>query len=448
MSKVLFVSASPAHFSSLLPLALFLKNDFEIYFFFDERFHGLTKELEQCEKNGFEFYSYENVCNPKNRSISLIEKVLHRVKLGRSWTARFINSYCKLNYELRCCVNLIKEQNVNLVISSENNTRIGLIFDKAAKRNHIKSIVTVFTLANSEELGYVYSKKQGYVVNSIRKKIFFGIFKSWVIIYNGIQTTCETTENILAKFLLGLRPVNPWLSVGGNSTRIVFDSEFVKDYYLLSGLKTQANIDLLPSVNFLNFRKVKQEKELQIKAINHSIGMNNDKPVLLCSIPPDILKNSHFETFDQLVDFFCSVLSKDNHYNVWLSLHPRFPKDKITLLSAYNVRVVNKPIEFLMPLCDVFVAAISATIRYALTCKKQVLNFDIFDMNYSEYKNISSVITVNNTRDFEKEYNAIKNNSHTKSTKDYYESKGNYFGDLDNFNEESIKSYFKNLCQH
>lgn len=101
-----------------------------------------------------------------------------------------------------------------------------------------------------------------------------------------------------------------------------------------------------------------------------------------------------------------------------------------------------------MPLCAVFVAAISSTIRYALTCKKQVLNFDIFDMNYSEYKNIDSVRTVNNINDFEKEYNAIKNNLYLSTTKDYYESKGKYFGDLDSSSEDSIKSYFRNLCQH
>ena len=119
----------------------------------------------------------------------------------------------------------------------------------------------------------------------------------------------------------------------------------------------------------------------------------------------------------------------------------------ISILSNYNVYIVNKPIELLIPLCDVFVAATSATIRYALTCKKQVLNFDIFDANYSEYKTINSVITVTNTSDFEKEYNAIKDGIYSISTQEYYKSKNNYFGDIDNLNEDFIKSYYKKLCQ-
>ncbi|MFN8115629.1 MAG: hypothetical protein U0W65_05915 [Bacteroidia bacterium] len=447
MNKILFVSASPTHFSSLLPLAVFLKNDFKISFFFDERYHRISKELDECEVHDFEFQRFNDKTYPKSKLITFIEKVLWRIGFGKSWLAKVLNSFNKFKSELRYCRRFIKDQKVELIVSAENNTRTGLLFDKTAKQNKIKSIVTVFTLANSEELGYVYSRKQEYIISSFKKKLFFGVFNSWAIIYKGIPTACELTENILAKALLGLNPVNPWLSVGGNSTRIVFDSEFVKDYYCFSGLKSQKNIDLLPSVNFLNFRKINQEKDFHIKSINNSFGLYNDKPVLLCSIPPDIIKNSHFETFDQLVNFFCSVLSEDGFYNVWLSLHPRFPIDKISILSNYNVYIVNKPIELLIPLCDVFVAATSATIRYALTCKKQVLNFDIFDANYSEYKTINSVITVTNTSDFEKEYNAIKDGIYSISTQEYYKSKNNYFGDIDNLNEDFIKSYYKKLCQ-
>ena len=54
----------------------------------------------------------------------------------------------------------------------------------------------------------------------------------------------------------------------------------------------------------------------------------------------------------------------------------------------------------LIPLCDFYVAFASATIRWAITAGKPVLNYDIFRYDYEDYALEPAVISVNSLKGF------------------------------------------------
>ena len=53
-----------------------------------------------------------------------------------------------------------------------------------------------------------------------------------------------------------------------------------------------------------------------------------------------------------------------------------------------------------MPLGDLFVASISATIRWAIACGVPVINYDTYRYRYDDYKGVSGVVLVENAREF------------------------------------------------
>ncbi len=51
-------------------------------------------------------------------------------------------------------------------------------------------------------------------------------------------------------------------------------------------------------------------------------------------------------------------------------------------------------------LCDLYVASISATIRWAIASGIPVINYDIYKFNYQDYIGVQGVMTVFNFNDF------------------------------------------------
>jgi hypothetical protein len=87
-------------------------------------------------------------------------------------------------------------------------------------------------------------------------------------------------------------------------------------------------------------------------------------------------------------------------WNVVLRPHPRLTDEEIGHLENFGVKVSRWDTATLVPLCDLFVASVSATIRWAIACGKPVVNYDVYQMHYEDYKNVDGVLTVFSKKDF------------------------------------------------
>ncbi len=54
----------------------------------------------------------------------------------------------------------------------------------------------------------------------------------------------------------------------------------------------------------------------------------------------------------------------------------------------------------LVPLCDLYVAAVSSTIRWAIACGKPVINYDVYQYDYKDYEGVEAVSLVNTREEF------------------------------------------------
>jgi hypothetical protein len=133
-------------------------------------------------------------------------------------------------------------------------------------------------------------------------------------------------------------------------------------------------------------------KELQI---------DSSRAILLVAIPPDQFSTKRaaceFASHAEIVSFWLDSLAATG-WNVVVNLHPHLDPEKIPLGSHPNVRLCQRSVAELLPLCDVFVACISATIRWAIACGKPVLNHDLYRYGYDDYRSAPGVVHVT-TRD-------------------------------------------------
>ena len=65
--------------------------------------------------------------------------------------------------------------------------------------------------------------------------------------------------------------------------------------------------------------------------------------------------------------------------------HPRASPDLLRVFETPNIKISIEPMASLIPLCDLYVASISATIRWAISSGIPVLNYDTYRLRYTDF---------------------------------------------------------------
>ena len=121
-------------------------------------------------------------------------------------------------------------------------------------------------------------------------------------------------------------------------------------------------------------------------------------------MPPD--QNTYdrpgceFSGFDDLIHFWAQSLSEVRGWNVVVRPHPKTAPERLNEVRRYGLAITYDDTAKLVPLCDLYVAAVSSTIRWAIACGKPVINFDVYQYNYRDYEGVEAVSLVNTRKEF------------------------------------------------
>jgi hypothetical protein len=86
---------------------------------------------------------------------------------------------------------------------------------------------------------------------------------------------------------------------------------------------------------------------------------------------------------------------------VLINLHPRIKHDDVIWLLTLGAKIIDQPIESLVPLADIYIAVSSATIRLGISSGIPVINYDAYQYNYDDYTGLAGVCEVKFKHDYE-----------------------------------------------
>jgi hypothetical protein len=86
--------------------------------------------------------------------------------------------------------------------------------------------------------------------------------------------------------------------------------------------------------------------------------------------------------------------------NIIVRPHPRLAPERLREFEQAGCRVVTVPTEELVPLADVYIACISATIRWALALGIPVINYDCYRYRYEDYEGAPGLVAVEDQNTF------------------------------------------------
>ena len=143
-----------------------------------------------------------------------------------------------------------------------------------------------------------------------------------------------------------------------------------------------------------------------VEEICSRYGWQPDRPLILCGFPPDQYGGTdtsrfEFPDYDALVEAWMeSFRMLSARANILIRPHPRIPFERLSSFESANVKLALQPTAELIPLCDLYVASISATIRWAIACGIPVINYDTFRYRYADYESAPGVIGVEEVKEF------------------------------------------------
>lgn len=290
-----------------------------------------------------------------------------------------------------------------VVLCEENVEGVSAPIVRAAHEASAMVAILPNTIATAAEPAQTYSSNPAHALRGLSNRIVARLYPRWVHVHEGRPLLRLPAAGVLAVEWLGLAPPLPWQINSGAADAILIESPAVWRYFARAGLPPE-KLHLTGTLSTDQLAQGVAEAPERRARLCERLGLEPGRPLLLCALPPNQLDvRAHvcdFASYEDLLRFWVETLAGAGGCNLVLSLHPRSRVDPVRGLEGPTVRIAEGPVIDLIPLCDLFVASVSATIRWAIACGKPVLNFDVYRYHYDDYRGVEGVVTLEDREAF------------------------------------------------
>lgn len=275
-------------------------------------------------------------------------------------------------------------------------------FIRAGHEVGVPSVIVPFSIANHEEALCAYGHDIERSDRVWTNRIVGWLFPRWRMPLRGRFVLRERASLALALELLGLAPPLPWVQNSSQADVVTVESRAMLDYYRRSGLD-EGRLVLTGALYNDLLCKVLADASQRREALYAELGLPAGKPMLLVSLPPPIQiegRDCEFILHDEWLEALVAEAARAGDWNVVLCLHPMLPAEACAWLERDGVRIARQDTASLVPLSSLYVACVSATIRWAIACGIPCVNYDAYACRYSDYREVPGVYHVETSAEY------------------------------------------------
>lgn len=279
------------------------------------------------------------------------------------------------------------------------------LYIKLAHEIGVPVLVVPSTMSNGLEQAEVYFADPNYHVAGWARDLVAALFPKWVRVHRGRKLFRCPPGRLLAMELAGLAPPQPWIFNSGYADAIAMESQAMIDYYAEAGMKSDRMILVGTLSDDAMAERMDRAGELR-RQLCQELDLDPALPLVLTALPPDFLylaggrPECDFKDYRTLVEFWIQSLVDTRGCNHVIALHPSVSHEEMSYIERDGVRIGRWRTADMIPACDIYVASISSTIRWAIACEKPVLNYDVYRYRYTDFQSVAGVLAVEEQSDF------------------------------------------------
>lgn len=349
------------------------------------------------------------------------------------------------NWQLSTYKKFITSLNPDILIVSEDGVGSNIHLIKSAKNCGLNVMILPYEYSSEKQLRIGASSRFVYEENitGLSKEDFEKYYFKENNKYSGFYSK----EEVYSYIESGVMPPNVKTVHGGLADKIAAESNSMANHYLNEGL-SKNKVVCTGSVNDdVLFSLLKQKKEIKQKICN-TLGFEASKPLIVFSFIPEYPNNIMFGNYPNYVKSVSNTLSQLVEYNIVYQFHPAVPQEHRDIANKYSLKISNIPTIELISVADLYITSYSSTIRWAIAASVPVLNLDLYNFDYDDFKSCKGVILVNREKEFEMVISQIKNApDFYKELKENQGMEAGSWGKLDGKSGERIINLIDSLCR-
>lgn len=405
---VLLVIHTNTYFTNLLPVAQLLQrsSSYTPAFWFVSPYPTLSRDQETCRCAGIPYRGYD-----APRTLS---SVPHHLDYALGRAAPPLHQTVQLLRTMYTVRRLLRELTAALVILPADNRYDQAVYVRAAHEEKVPVAILPAFMAAAREWAEAMSHNPDYSLDKLPNRVAGWLYPKWVHEHEGKRMIALPSSQLLARQWLGLTPPRPWTLHSGRADAIAMESAAMKRYCLSEGLPAERLI-LTGSVDHdMMYQRL---TDLRVRAeLVQRLRLEPDRRILLTALPPDQLygagrKMCDFQDYEELVRFWISSLCIEGWHTI-VTLHPSVKRDDWVHLERFGVTIADESTASLIPLCDLYVASISATIQWAIACGKPIINYDIYRFRYPDYLGVEGIVATEEKDVFLSAVQRVTSDSH------------------------------------
>jgi hypothetical protein len=274
---------------------------------------------------------------------------------------------------------------------------------KAAHGRGVPAVVVPFSLANALEPAETLFRDPAYGLASRANRVAATLYPRWVYEHRGHKMVRLPASQLFATEWWGLGAPLPWQYNSGAADALAVESAFMKSYYLREGIpgeKLMVTGALADDV----LADSRRDASARRAELYTELGFPQDRRMILCALPDDRFalsgSQTEFRSYLEAIEFVMKTLVALPGCNVVVRLHPRVNYEAHRFVEQWGARITQRDTASLVPLCDLYVTSVSATIRWALACGIPVINYDFYRLRFTDYADAPGVIAVEDRTTF------------------------------------------------
>ena len=278
----------------------------------------------------------------------------------------------------------------DLVACAEENVDYNsAVFIDAIRRLGRPSVCFSSALPTAKEAAaYFYERAEHQLPASPLARFFAEALPGWVYRFEDRALTRFPMMRAIAMEIYGLAPRHPWIINTGASEIVAVESPFMKELFVDLGIETfPGRVQDLGHPALDHLHRVAQKKRSIRAEVCANHGLDPAKPIALFSAPTDQYATTPapgFATYEDLLRHWVESMARLSNYSCLITAHPAISREHLQGMRAQGAIVVEKSAAEVLPICDVFVASVSTTIKWARAIGKPVVNYDCYHMRYDQ----------------------------------------------------------------
>ena len=295
--------------------------------------------------------------------------------------ARVLRNVSVMRRQLWYLRRLIREHDIAAVLLSESSPAYGAtVFVQAARACGIPVITAPIDHFNRADHAEMYLTDELLGAQKGLKRLVANRYPRWAVTYKDRRILRVHLDLLLAYEWLGWASPAPWRMVGAWEDAVAVTSAAMSDFYLGEGLAP----DLLHVVGSPELDLISKHIEssaAERAELRATLGLPPQRPIILTALVAHHYLHgrpgAEYETYAEMVEGWVKPLGEITGYSVIVNLHPSQRVEAFEYIERWGVKICQRDITALVPLCDIFVAC-SSTSRLAIACGTPVVYYDIY----------------------------------------------------------------------